>query len=369
MKVGIITKHRIHNYGSFMQAYGLQNTIEKLGYEVEIIDYLYPNSFHPTHNTILGQVLHIGNYILKNLLPGFPGYKFVKRYNDCFARYYHLSRRFNTQEDLMQNPPLYDCYVAGSDQIWRPKFTNGDPVFFADFAPAGRKRISYASSFGCLNIPTEFRKSYSELISKFEMISVRESSGVSLVRELTNLDAKQVLDPSLLLTGEEWRRMEILPKTNRKYVVCYGRVAMNFVHKLAHDMAGSEYDVVRINGKFIDFFKNNEHYILDAGPREWLGLIDAAEIVVIGGSFHGTAFSIQFHKPFLSVLSGNEDHDSRQISLLNALGLYSNGIYEGDYDSQELCKVASSINWEQVDLKLEELREESLGFLKEALAK
>lgn len=367
MQIGIITKHRIQNYGSFMQAYGLQCTLEKMGYQAELIDYIYPNSYHPTHKTLKSTILHLGNSLLKKLLPGSPGHKFNSRYAVAFRQYYHLSRLYKSREEIFANPPSYDVYIAGSDQIWRPEFTNGDSVFFADFAPKGKKRMSYASSFGCVTIPDCWKEHYATLLSKLDCISVRENSGVTLVKELSGRDAIQVVDPSLLLTGDEWRKLEIMPNLKRKYIACYGALEREFVSQLAHKMAGNDIDVVRINGKFMDYFKKSEHYILDAGPCEWLGLLDEAEMVIVGGSFHGTAFSIQFHKPFLSVLSGNANHDSRQLGLLRDLGLEEHGIYRGAVDTEQLHKIMYETNWDEIDNRLLIRRNKSIEYLKDSL--
>ena len=365
MKVGIITKHCIENYGSFMQAYGLQAAIEKLGHDVEIIDYVYPNKYHPTHRNLKAKVLHSINYFLKNLLPGMPGKRFNKRYKDCWEEYYKLSKHYPDRDSIFSSPPIYDIYVAGSDQIWRPKFTNGDSVFFCDFAPKGYKRVSYASSFGCLNIPSEFKESYKSLLLKFSKIGVREKSAVNVVSDLANINSKQVIDPSLLLTSNEWRKISLSPNKNKDYIVCYGRIEMEFTHRIAREFANLyNCDVVRINGKFYDYFSRDMKYVLDAGPKEWLGLIDKAKIVIIGGSFHGTAFAIQFHKPFLSILSGNEDHDTRQKNLLNNLGLDDLAIYNSNYDVDVLGKKIMNIDWNGVDSKLNNLRLESYDFLR-----
>lgn len=368
MKIGIITKHCIQNYGSFMQAYGLQAAIEKLGYEVEIIDYVYPNKFHPTHKNLKALILHVINYICKNLLPGMPGKMFNKRYRDCWAEYYKLSKHYPDRESIFSSPPIYDIYVAGSDQIWRPKFTNGDSVFFCDFAPKGAKRVSYASSFGCLNIPNEYKESYKSLLLKFSKVGVREQSAVNVVSDLAKISSTQVIDPSLLLSSIEWRKLSLPSNRKKDYIVCYGRVEMDFVHRIAQEFASLyNYDVVRINGKFYDYFSRNIKYVLDAGPKEWLGLIDNAKIVIIGGSFHGTAFAIQFHKPFISVLSGNEDHDTRQKNLLNNFGLQDLGIYDNSNDIETLNSKIFNIDWDSVDARLDTLRQQSFDFLRDCL--
>lgn len=368
MKVGIITKHAIKNYGSFMQAYGLQRTIERMGHEVEIIDYTYPNEFHATHPSIKSQILHLANSVLKLLLPGCPGVKFNRRYAACHRKYYHLSKRYPTRESILNDPPIYDCYVAGSDQLWRPEFTRGDSVFFADFAPKGKKRISYASSFGCVDIAEEFRDPYRDYLNRLEHIAVREQSAVDLVKRLSGRDSVQVVDPSILLTGDEWRSMATPYPTRKKYVVCYGSKRMDLMRQLAHRFADPKgYEVIEIGGKMYDYFKRSERHVLDVGPLEWLSLMDGAEAAFIGGSFHGTVFSTLFHTPFISFLTGNNDHDTRATNLMTNTGLLKLGIMAEEATSLDVDGIFSAIDWRSVDQKVESLRSFSMDYLKEAL--
>lgn len=366
-RVGIITKHGIFNYGSFMQAYATQRAIEKLGYDVEIIDYQYPNAYHRTKPSFKGRLLHEINYLMKNMLPGKPGKSWEESYKRCFDQHYKLSKHFNTHEEIMANPPIYDIYVAGSDQLWRPEFTNGDPVFFADFAPNGRKRISYASSFGCLNIPEHYKNDYKRMLNALDKISVRERSGCDIVETLTGRKAELVADPSLLLTAEEWRQIMEPPRINKPYVICYGNMAIDYINDIARKIVGDkDVEIVRTNGKFIDYFNKKIHYLLDVGPLEWLGLIANAEFV-LAGSFHGTAFSIQFHRPFMSVLTGNKDHDSRQINLLEELGLMKNALYIGSNDIATVKTNMFNVDWQETDSKLKSLRNHSISFLEKSL--
>lgn len=366
-RVGVITKHGIFNYGSFMQAYATQRAIEKLGYDVEIIDYQYPNSYHRTNPSIKGKILHEVNYFLKNMLPGRPGKSWVDSYRRCFQKYYKLSKHYDSYKEIFDNPPIYDIYVAGSDQIWRPEFTNGDPVFFADFAPKDKKRISYASSFGCLNIPDRLKKTYARMLNEFDCISVRERSGCQIVETLTGRKAELVADPSLLLTADEWSEIMVEPRIKKPYMICYGNIAIDYINGIAKELVGDDdIEIVRTNGKFFNYFDKKIHYLLDVGPLEWLGLIANAQFV-LAGSFHGTAFSIQFHRPFMSVLTGDDDHDSRQKNLLSELGLNNNALYIGDKDVKSIKSKMQTINWKESEKKLNALRNRSIDYIKSSL--
>ena len=366
--VGIITKHRIYNYGSFMQAYATQRAIEKMGYEATLIDYQYPNPFHATYPSLKDQIRHWANNVMKNLLPGRLGTSLARKYQDAFDTYYHLTNKYPTQKSIMDNPPNFDIYVVGSDQLWRPAFTNGDGAFFADFAPKGKKKVSYASSFGCLKIEESFKDEYTRMLGAFDELSVREESGISIIKELTGRDAHLVLDPSLLLQADEWRHIKNASGVRGRYVFCYGMIDIDYVNRVAKELIGNEdMAIVRTNGNFFDYFNKDIHYILDCGPLEWLDLIDNADLV-LAGSFHGTAFSIQFHKPFLSVLSGEENQDSRQINLLNLLKLQKNLLYVGDENFSSIAPNMYGINWDEVDSVLNRYREDSISYLRNSLS-
>lgn len=367
MNVGIITKHAIENYGSFAQAYGLQRTIEDLGHHAEIIDYVYPNVFHPGHRSIKGKIKHGINHLLKNVL-AFRGWRLKHRYDECFKTYYHLSKKYPTKDSVFADPPKYDVYVSGSDQIWRPEFTNGDPTFFLDFAPEGAKRIAFSSSFGCVEIPQKHQAAYKDLLNKYSSIAVREASGVKLVKDLTGRDAELVIDPSMLLTGEQWRNIVRQSEVRGKYVVCYGTKNQDAVHRLAHRYADPRgYQVIHIVGNFFDFFKRSERYIIDAGPREWMGLIDGAEMAFIGGSFHGTVFSTLLHTPYVTVLTGHADHDTRQLNLLKLLGIEPCGVLPQDADGVDFDKIRGMLDFDVLDKKIAREREKAIDYLKKSL--
>ena len=351
-----------------MQAYATQRAIEKLGYKAQIIDYQYPNSYHATYPSLKVKARHWANNAMKNLLPGHLGTSLIRKYQDAFNSFYHLTEYYPTRNSVFDNPPVFDVYVAGSDQLWRPAFTNGDGVFFADFAPKGKKRISYASSFGCLKIEEIYKGEYTRMLGAFDGLSVREESGINLIKELTGRDANLVLDPSLLLQADEWRCIKKSSGIKGRYVFCYGMIGIDYVNRVAKELIGSEdIAIVRTNGNFFDYFNKDIHYILDCGPLEWLDLIDNAEFV-LAGSFHGTAFSIQFHKPFLSVLSGEENQDSRQINLLNLLNLQGNGLSVGEEKFSSIASNMYGINWDEVYCILNKYREDSLSYLEKSLA-
>lgn len=372
MKVGLITIHDIFNYGSIYQALATQMVIERLGYECELIDYQYPNARH--HRTtkqfrkLFSKGLTIGNVFLKNFLPGRPHATYEARYESFKRENYHLSpKRYPTVESLQENPPTYDIYVSGSDQLWRPRFVSDDPSFFLGFAPKGSRKISYASSFGARKIDGPHEAVYRQYLEDFEAIAVRESFGVEIIHSMLGREVPVVLDPTLLLNHNDWLSLSAPTGIDEPYILCYGLHPNNkYMEKIAVAM-GKRYHlkVVRANGKFYDYFNRDIHYVLDAGPAQCLSLFANATFVM-AQSFHATAFSINFRKPFYALLRGDPDHDSRQINILSQLGLSDRIRYidtELDFDRYPL----DSIDYSRVDTILDNQRKLSIGYLTSAL--
>lgn len=330
--VGIITIHDIYNYGSILQAYATQVVIESLGYEAELIDYKYPNPYHEQKKNIKAYVFGKVNAILKDMLPGRLYSSYKKNYVDFKEKHYKLSKNsYFTVESLMDNPPIYDRYVCGSDQIWRTKFMKGDPVFFLDFTN-DKHKIAYASSFGSVDIPNNYIGTFKAYLEDFKSISVRESFGVNIIEKLVSKKAEVVLDPTLMLDKTQWENL-MAPNNNNNepYILCYG-LSLNddYMERLAlHIQKTTGWKIIRINGKFYDFFNKKINYVLDAGPAQWLSLFANASII-LGQSFHATAFSVNFQIPFIPILRGNKDHDSRQKHFLILVNLEDRAITIGD---------------------------------------
>ena len=367
-KVGILTMHQVRNYGSFAQAYATCRSIENLGYETELIDYTYPNEAHATKKSTIGKILHLANLMTKSLIPGRPHRKFEQHYRDAYKKYYKLSRAYNTREEIIAAPPKYDIYVVGSDQVWNDRYINTDDTFFLKFAPSNSKKIAFASSFGRIRLDKCNEPFYREKLNSLDRIAVRETSGVKLVEDLTGRDdVKKVLDPTLLLNSDEWRKVSIpFNRAKRPYIFVYGSHCQKYMLRTARKIADEKgWDVYTVNGTIVDYYSKEAHCLLDVGPREWMGLIDNAEIV-FSCSFHGVAFSIQFNTPFFALFKGDEQFDSRVSSFLTELSLEKHRLL---VDTTEVnLDNAYEEDWNRVNKTLDEKRKESLEVLREFLS-
>lgn len=373
MKVGIITIHKINNYGSVFQAFALQNICEKLGHQAEIIDYRFPNEFQRSVGVKSASVKVSKKDKVLKYLYALGLIKQHKGIANFVQHYQHLSsKEFFNPNDLATDAPQYDAYLTGSDQLWNPNYCSGDPSFFLEFAPEGKKRVAYAASFGVSSVGKEYAAKFSNYLKKYSDIGVRENSGVKLVEELTGrTDTEVVLDPTLLLNKEDWKKIAVPQRlVKEKYILCYylnySFDSFPYVDNLAkHVQKITGYKVVKVARPPKNFYEPNTEHPVGASPEEFLALMRDAELVLTT-SFHGTAFAVNFEKPLFSVVASRKSGDSRQMSLLNNVGLSDRVLEMGEsFPTLE----SLPCDYAEPSKKLENLRNHSIQFLKTALEK
>ncbi len=379
MRIGIITIINVNNYGAELQAYALQRFLQLMGYDAEIIDYpYYKNHLHIRERASRPFYAYPLKYRLKEwarMLADMAVRRFkrksVKERERKFLKFHEMNTAFSDKcyrrySELYAEPPIYDVYCVGSDQVWNPYcYTNLNP-YFLTFATHGSKKFSYASSFGVDKLPDAVKKTYKMGLGGLGRISVRESAGVVLVKELTGRDAYLVADPTLLLDENEWSRVERCVKKNTAdYVLVYELHPLPTIMEMAVKIAKiRKLEVVRLckdqtSSSHMDGVVN----IIDAGPAEFVYLFRHATCVITN-SFHGTAFSVNFHKNFYCVLSKNAKNNCRQTSLLSLCGLVDRIIWEGE-DLPDISDI--DINYKKVIPALESFVSESKQFIKEAI--
>lgn len=324
--VGVVTYHRSINYGAILQAYSLQEVLSDMGYGVELIDYqgLAPMSLR----TIPSRLKH---YMWTHLLArALVGNSRVERTNVFRRRYLRISHiSYDGPQALHMNPPEYDAYITGSDQVWNPLINGGDSSYFLTFAPRDRIRISYAASFGVSTIAERFRDDYAKWLSQIHHLSTREYIGKDIVRELSGRDSVVTLDPTLLLDQGQWDRVATPYGIGGDYILCYYMPGDSVVTKCIGDIARrvscfTGWPVVNIGEKEYMRLVPWRRSIFDAGPAEFVGLVRDASFIVTN-SFHGAAFAVNYRKPFVvpinSDISPERSLASRILTLLGSLGL------------------------------------------------
>lgn len=364
MKTGLVTFYHIHHYGALLQAAATERAVESLGSQCEIIDY-YVNQ----DNGLFRKPTGVGSAAADaHTALHYMALKARYQRFETFAKD-HLrvsAHRFESLEELRSAVLPYDLILSGSDQIWNPKiFPDGrfDPVFFGAFSQ--RRRIAYAPSFGIPHIPEGMEEELRGYLKQFSHISVRERQGQRIVKDLTGQEVPVVLDPTLLLTRDQWSAMAAPPGLSGGYILCYcisrpGALAP-YIHQLAEKTGLPVVQLCGIRQKV----HPRARCVLDAGPAEFLSLFQNASYVCTN-SFHGTVFSVQFQKPFFTAVAPGElaePESSRTFSILSRLGLTERIIGKGDTAGWE-----DAIDWTAVESRLDLARQSSLDYLRAALA-
>lgn len=373
-KIGIITFINAGNYGAELQAFATQYILNKMGYDAEIINYVfYKNSRHiktkkskPVFSFSLKQ--HLAEYLLPKIqkIKALLNKKQDQIRNSRFESFHKantkFSKEYRTIEELYNNPPMYDVYISGSDQIWNPDIYSSVKPYFLTFAPKNSKKISYASSFGKNFLQPIVAKKYSKWLNDYSAISTREVTGVKIINNL-GFNAECVLDPTLLLNNDEWRKVEKKQENiPQNYLLIYELISSKYLTNIAKHIAQHRgLKIVRIcKDSYIEDSDNSIINIINAGPAEFVYLFSHATYIVTN-SFHGTAFSINLCKDFNVVISSKRSNSNRQRNILNLTNLKDRLIEEGSDISNINC---SKIDYKLVTNLLDKEREKSLSFLK-----
>lgn len=355
MKIRLITFHNGSNYGAALQAFALQEVLRKKYTDVKIIDYQNRFIQKGLDRFRFGKNIRNCYYVLVDFLFFFNNGRKINRFKEFFGNYYLLTDP-HTKEDIISGKIKCDVFVAGSDQIWNPKLNNGLDLAYFGSECGPEIKISYASSFGPYNFSDDSINF--ELIGKlkkFKSISVREKA--ELLTNKLGIPAKNTIDPTLLLSYSDWiKKLNLEIKSNKKYLLVYALNDYNHVLKIAQEIASKKnLSIVWIGSRL--WFKPGIKMVRDAGPREFVDLFYNASYVVTN-SFHGTAFSVNFMKDFVSVI--HKSSPERARTLLEKTGLSSRLISAVD----ELSEI--NIDKEVMnrsEIMLNNLRNDSLNFL------
>ena len=380
MRIGVITIEQVNNYGAELQATATIKVLQGMGYEAEIIDYCYYKNWNFKDTRISAPFVSMSakrrlmywvkyrlvNRIVAKILPLlYPTVKRrIRRFEDFHKINTRMSKRYLSMPELYQTKMDYDVYVVGSDQVWNPSASSSIEPYFLTFAPKEAKKISYASSFGVSNIPASLYEKYKKLLSNIDSLSVREQTGVCLVKALTGRDATCVLDPTLLLNKDQWGNIMLAyPHMPSRYILVYqllpSETLPSLAKKLSEEMDCPVYYLAK--RAYAVNAPKGMRVIKDAGPAEFLWLIKNASCVVTN-SFHGTAFSVNFNVPFYSVLDSKRKGNARIVSLLESVDLMNRIVFEGT----EIPKF-SVYESAPVQQKIDGMRADSMSFLKKAL--
>ena len=377
MKIGILTQPLQANYGGLLQNYALQQVLLRAGHEVETIDWT------PSYKSLRYRLYRIKWTILSFLFPKkFPKLKYqptddekkvIQQHTNHFiSTYIHHTKTIMFKDGFRHQAKVgkYDAYVVGSDQCWRPRYNAFLTSMFLDFAKDEKvKRIAYAASFGTdqWEFTQEETLICSPLAQKFDFVSVREDSGVNLCKDHLGVAAIHVLDPTLLLTKEDYILLieaEKEPKaqgTLFNYILDPDTVKSAFIQKVAKAKGLKAFQVLpkcQTETRTKEDVKKRIEDCVFPGVTKWLRAFMNAEMTIVD-SFHGMVFSIIFNKPFWAI--GNVSRGmSRFTSLLKMFHLEDRLLDADHLDGVDFSK---PIDWTKVNGILEEKRRESKGLL------
>lgn len=383
-KIGCVIAYKKNhtNYGTSLVGYSLIKKIQQLGYDVEIINYVKNlslidkirytlNAYRCGELKRLLKLRMNKNTVTSN--PQLPAY--IKQRIDAVEQYkklklYPLFHNYVGFNDLKRGSKNYKTIIVGSDQVWTP-LSLPNKFFNLLFVDDSVKKVAYASSFGVSEIPEFQKKATGKYLDRFAYIGVREQRGKEIVDTLSHKKAQVVADPTLLLSRDEWEKEIEDSKVNENepYIFCYFLGTNQDARKAVNELkvkTGLKIITIRHMDEYVPEDENfGDEAPYNVGPNDFVKYISRAEYVCTD-SFHCTAFSIQFHRKFMTFYrfaSNNKaGRNSRIDSLFNTLQINKNHIYNGNIDL-----INTPIEWSVVDNNLTALRSQSLDFLRNAL--
>lgn len=322
MKIGIITWYKSTNFGTNLQAIALQKYLRNKGYEVKIVNYEVVSSLNSDVRNFWQKVAYQPcKYVLK-----YAQWKYKKelhvrdqKINNAMIVNCILTDKIFNESELIDICNQFDLLICGGDQIWNPNWYHR--FYFADYDDIKTRRISYAPSMGVNTIPPKLRTEIKRGIERFDKVSIREEKGAELLNSFTKVNPTVVVDPTLLLSAEEWKEIFMLKNaviSSGEYVLSmfltdkmeHWKAARNFVRK-----KGMRHVIIPY-GCF-SYLQIGEIHA-DAGIQDMLALINSANYVLTD-SFHITVFSIIFQRQFYAFQRFEENDNTSQNSRIKTL--------------------------------------------------
>lgn len=367
MKDAIITVPGFWNLGNRLQNYAAYQVLISLNQNaVSIRGETWQNSLGTFNKKI--------RYICSLSAPGIM--KHVKLNSVRYSNFERFSKQNDPEcvyySDSLRIPNSvgnqFDFFIAGSDQIWNPNFWGENETaetFFNNYLLTfahTEKRISYAASFGVSTLPEKWKSRFANELTKFKAISVREESGAKIVKELTGRDAEVLIDPTMMLCADQWRKISRTSRIRTKKACPY--ILKYFLGDQSQEKRSCIQSIAKDNNLDIyELLDKNYPELYTVAPDEFIDLMDHASLIYTD-SFHATVFAILFHKPFVVMQrteAGMADMSSRLTTLLGKLHLErklpdkikKEDIFECDYNMAYQY--------------LESERKKAYAFLKDAL--
>lgn len=366
-----ITCHDVYNYGASLQAYALQKFLLSVGIDNKIINYMpdylawhyhlswFISSRGNHYNLMRKNFLLRGLYVLHRYFKDLKSIERKRAFDDFRDSNMILTKRCSCADEINDVVADADVLIAGSDQIWNSySLENGlDRAFYLDFGPQSARKISYAASFGANEIKEQNREFVTKQLGHLNEISIREGKGLALLESL-GFSGKLVMDPVFLLDQSFWLQAANKPTLREQYILVYaiGSMSEGMKEVISKIKREGKYRIISIRSnkaiKGIEEIKN-------AGPVDFISLVKNASCI-LSNSFHATAFSLIYHKPFYTFSYGNKKSSERILELLRVVGLTER------YDCKHFL-LDDSINYDKVQMILNAKQKESREWLVNAL--
>jgi polysaccharide pyruvyl transferase WcaK-like protein len=367
MKVLTITCHDVYNHGASLQAYSLMKYLQKCGHDARIIDYK-PDYLSNQYNLLSIDNPKWEKNMLTKLL--YLALKFPlrlrelqrkKEFDHFKSKYLCLTDfHYKSNNDLKENLPEADVFICGSDQIWNSLHQNGrDPAFYLDFVPNDRIKASYAASFAINEIEDKHKDFVREKVASLDKIAVREKSGIEILNRLNIKNGVNVVDPTLLLTKEEWNTLG-QKKFNDDYILVYDFDKSSLIRNLAIEIAKRKgCKIYSVNTGKIDYA---DRYFKFVGPDTFLSLVRDSKFI-ISNSFHAAVFSVIFEKNFI-IVNRKEAINTRMKDFLEDLNLQDRLVS----DSNSFKTLLNDIDYDERKQIIEKNVDFSKKYLEETLS-
>ena len=366
MRIGIITFHAANNYGAVLQAYALQTYLQGIGHDPYFIDYQYCWDI-PIQKGLRGWFSRSAYGTAKKI-----NSRLLRRvFSDFRERYLCIdSHQYSGIQQLQTTPPVADVYMCGSDQIWNPDFIREDDEesVWLSFGNGAVRRVAYAASFGRSELYNHVCSRWSNYARDLDSISVRERTGICLMKKLGRSDVTWVPDPTLLLHNSDYVSLEPVFSPRDKFLFSYCLETDDYILQTTVKTT-----VQRVLGLACYEIKpyalcNNVLNRCCIAPGQWLSRLRRSAFVVTN-SFHGLVFSLLFRRPFIVLLRRIEglEMSDRIISLLEVAGLKHRLLTICDEDQMgHLC--SDTVDWDRVEDRIADFREVGCRFIRDALS-
>ena len=362
MKIRIVTFQRANNYGAVLQCYALYSFLKEHNADTAVIDYLNPN-IDAQYNIVPGSnaLVRFAAGLVKRMHPNYSWQFIRKKRFDEFRKKIEFTSAL-TISDLKANGIDCDLIISGSDQVLNPNITNGfDDVYYLNFNGQFLK-ATYAASIGNINSLLLKNDDFKTLVDNFDFLSVRENDAKEYISALLNKDVIQCVDPTLLISKEQWEKVISGTRYNspKDYILLYYLERNPALIEATEAMAQKE------GLKVLYFNKNagltcDSVFCGDAGPLEFIYLIKNAKIVITS-SFHASLFSLMFSKTVY--IMAHSQTGSRIVSLARLFGA-ENSVFESLSEMQNKNNAPSLDNYNNPRLK--NSIEESKNYLLELI--